>query len=285
MSASGVVTATAQELRLGHMSTCGGEPRARRWILAEGAESLEPAELTPVGVDSGARVGLAAAVDSELAGREVEAAGLGAVGAEEVPGSEVAAGALGGSEVAAGAVGVAEAAAAVSLASLVESGVVTRIVSEPRAIWVWLAAGYEWREWAPSVDAALRAACMMPGGEGTRGEGAPGEGARAAGHILFSRGGPEVADQVLHLVARDVVYGQLAPYIASHGGEVNVGEVRDGAVYVTFGGACGHCPLSDVTLHLRIEGALRERFPQLSEVCDATTRARPGLFAGLWGKR
>lgn len=270
MSASRVVTATAQELQLGHMSTCGGEPRARRWILAEGTESLEPAELTPVGVDSGARVGLAAAVDSELAGREVEAAGLGAVGAEEVPGSEVAA----------GAVGVAEAAAAVSLASLVESGVVTRIVSEPRAIWVWLAAGYEWREWAPRVDAALRAACMMPGGEGTRGEGA-----RAAGHILFSRGGPEVADQVLHLVARDVVYGQLAPYIASHGGEVNVGEVRDGAVYVTFGGACGHCPLSDVTLHLRIEGALRERFPQLSEVCDATTRARPGLFAGLWGKR
>lgn len=194
--------ADGSTLRLGHMTKCGGEPRARRWLLADDAALLEPGAV------------------------RVEA------GAEQ------------------------------SLAALVDAGVVERIATEPRAVWVWLAEGAEWREWAPRVDGALRR--MRPGVD------------------FFVDADPDLA---LRLIAADVVHGQLAPYISSHGGVVDVRDVRDGTVTVTFGGACGHCPLSDVTLHLRIEAALRERFPDLDEVRDATARENPGLFAGLLGKR
>lgn len=245
-------------LSLGHMTKCGGEPQARRWLLAEDAANLQPSVV------------------------ETQDRGQGAIGDAE-PSEPVEA----GNEFD-------------SMNGLMRRGVVTRMVTEPRAVWVWLGADHDWREWAPRIDAALRDARIVNngqsdslatksahGGEASADSSAGRSG--CSGSSNTSTGNALVAvpaeDEVLRHIALDVVHGQLAPYIASHGGEVTVGDVRDGAVTVTFGGACGHCPLSDVTLHLRIEGALRERFPMLGEVRDATSRAHPGLFAGLFGKR
>lgn len=125
------------------------------------------------------------------------------------------------------------------LSALFTQGIVTRLVAEPRAIWVWLDPNESWSHWAEPIDAALRKASLMV---------------------------TPAPDAVLSLVAHDAISGTLADFISSHGGEVRVSGVSGGVVTAQLGGACGHCPLADVTLHLRIERAIRERFPELVEV-------------------
>ena len=284
-------------LSLGHMTKCGGEPQARRWLLAEDAADLQPSVVETHDRGQGA-IGDSESSESSESGERRES------GCAEA-GNELD-----------------------SMSGLMRRGVVTRMVTEPRAVWVWLSADHDWREWAPRIHAALRDARIVSlgqsdslamksahdseasadssgdssasssrdslagssgdspaGSAGDSSAGSPGGCGSSTTSTVSVLIAVPAEDEVLRHIALDVVHGQLAPYLASHGGEVTVGDVRDGAVTVTFGGACGHCPLSDVTLHLRIEGALRERFPMLGEVRDVTSRAHPGLFAGLFGKR
>lgn len=146
-----------------------------------------------------------------------------------------------------------------------------RIVAEPHGLWVWLRAGYSWRDDAEAVREGL--ALMLD-------EAAP-HFARLAAQIGVDR-----RVEALRLAATDVIDGDLAPYIASHGGNVRIVDVEWGdvgpVVSVEFAGACKGCELSEVTLHLRIEKALAKRVPELAEVRDATPRTAPRLFQGLF---
>ena len=146
-----------------------------------------------------------------------------------------------------------------------------RIVAEPHGLWVWLRAGYSWRDDAEAVREGL--ALMLN-------EAAP-HFARLAAQIGVDR-----RVEAVRLAATDVIDGDLAPYIASHGGNVRIVDVEWGdagpVVSVEFAGACKGCELSEVTLHLRIEKALAKRVPALAEVRDATPRTTPRLFQGLF---
>lgn len=146
-----------------------------------------------------------------------------------------------------------------------------RIVAEPHGLWVWLRAGYSWRDDAEAVREGL--ALMLD-------EAAP-QFPRLAAQIGVDR-----RVEALRLAATDVIDGDLAPYIASHGGNVRIVDVEWGdagpVVSVEFAGACKGCELSEVTLHLRIEKALAKRVPELAEVRDATPRTAPRLFQGLF---
>ena len=146
-----------------------------------------------------------------------------------------------------------------------------RIVAEPHGLWVWLRAGRSWRDDADSVREGL--ARLLD-------EAAPNF-AKMEAQI-----GADRHAEALRLAATDVIDGDLAPYIASHGGEVRIVEVEwgdaGGVVSVEFAGACKGCELSEVTLHLRIEKALAKRIPALAEVRDATPRTAPRLFQGLF---
>jgi Fe-S cluster biogenesis protein NfuA len=53
----------------------------------------------------------------------------------------------------------------------------------------------------------------------------------------------------------------IRPYIASHGGRVEVLDVADGVVHVRLGGSCSGCTASAVTLREGVGTALREGFP------------------------
>ena len=146
-----------------------------------------------------------------------------------------------------------------------------RIVAEPHGLWVWLRAGYSWHNEAEAVREGL--ALMLD---------------EAAPHLaeFEAQIGVDRRVEAVRLAATDVIDGDLAPYIAPHGGNVHIVDVEWGeagpVVSVEFAGACKGCELSEVTLHLRIEKALAKRIPALAEVRDATPRTAPRLFQGLF---
>jgi Fe-S cluster biogenesis protein NfuA len=63
---------------------------------------------------------------------------------------------------------------------------------------------------------------------------------------------------------------QINPAVASHGGHVEIIDVRGSAVYISFSGGCQGCASSSVTLKQGIEKMVREQVPEITEVLDIT---------------
>ncbi len=63
------------------------------------------------------------------------------------------------------------------------------------------------------------------------------------------------------------VIEQIRPFLKADGGDVEIVEVSDdGTVKVRLTGACGHCPMSTMTLKMGIEKKLKESIPEVKEV-------------------
>ncbi len=59
----------------------------------------------------------------------------------------------------------------------------------------------------------------------------------------------------------------IRPALQADGGDVQlVGVTEDGTVQVKLTGACGHCPMSTMTLKMGIERTLKEKVPGVKEV-------------------
>ena len=59
----------------------------------------------------------------------------------------------------------------------------------------------------------------------------------------------------------------IRPALQADGGDVELIEVTDdGIVKVKLVGACGHCPMSTMTLKMGIERTLMEKVPGVKEV-------------------
>lgn len=59
----------------------------------------------------------------------------------------------------------------------------------------------------------------------------------------------------------------VRPALQADGGDVELVEVTEnGIVRVKLTGACGHCPMSTMTLKMGIERALKEKVPGVTEV-------------------
>lgn len=68
-----------------------------------------------------------------------------------------------------------------------------------------------------------------------------------------------------------VLWNEVNPGLASHGGEVSLIEMAEGPVAVLkFGGGCQGCSMLDVTLKDGVEKTLLEKLPELSGVRDIT---------------
>jgi len=68
-----------------------------------------------------------------------------------------------------------------------------------------------------------------------------------------------------------VLYNEINPSLASHGGMVSLIEiVDDDTAILQFGGGCQGCGMVDVTLKNGVEKALLEQLPQLKAVRDVT---------------
>ena len=62
----------------------------------------------------------------------------------------------------------------------------------------------------------------------------------------------------------------VRPALQADGGDVELVEVSaDGIVKVRLIGACGHCPMSTMTLKMGIERTLKEQVPGVKEVIQA----------------
>ena len=63
------------------------------------------------------------------------------------------------------------------------------------------------------------------------------------------------------------VLDMIRPALQADGGDVELVEVSaDGVVKVKLVGACGHCPMSTMTLKMGIERTLKEKVPGVKEV-------------------
>lgn len=59
---------------------------------------------------------------------------------------------------------------------------------------------------------------------------------------------------------------EVKPYIQSHGGDIELSEVKDNVVYVQLAGACSGCSLSAVTLKNGVEEIIKARVPEIEYV-------------------
>ena len=68
-----------------------------------------------------------------------------------------------------------------------------------------------------------------------------------------------------------ILYDELNPQLASHGGNVHLDCItKDNYVVLQFGGGCQGCGMVDVTLKEGIEKTLLEKIPELKGVKDIT---------------
>lgn len=71
-----------------------------------------------------------------------------------------------------------------------------------------------------------------------------------------------------------VLNEKIAPGLASHGGYVTLVDLKEGEVYLYFGGGCQGCSQASNTVKLGIERILLADFPELHKVVDVTDHAQ-----------
>jgi Fe-S cluster biogenesis protein NfuA len=62
------------------------------------------------------------------------------------------------------------------------------------------------------------------------------------------------------------VLNQIRPSLQADGGDIQLVDVTDGVVKVILTGACGSCPMSQMTLKMGVEKALKEKIPGIKQV-------------------
>ena len=68
-----------------------------------------------------------------------------------------------------------------------------------------------------------------------------------------------------------VLYNEINPGLAAHGGQVTLVEVvEDSTAVLQFGGGCQGCAAVDITLKQSVERSLMEQIPDLTAIRDAT---------------
>ena len=67
-----------------------------------------------------------------------------------------------------------------------------------------------------------------------------------------------------------VLNDMVNPAVASHGGFINLVEVKENKVFVEMGGGCQGCGAAKMTLKAGVERMLQEELPWIEEVVDVT---------------
>lgn len=126
---------------------------------------------------------------------------------------------------------------------MLEYGVLTKVFVERGGVWTWLDPARTWTEHGPRIRDAVAAAVDQPGWEIEEG-----------------------SAELLGLIAREVLEGELKSYVASHGGHITVSAATADTLTLDFGGACEDCPAAASTLHDRIETVVKQRYPGLARI-------------------
>jgi len=83
---------------------------------------------------------------------------------------------------------------------------------------------------------------------------------------------PMAEDEVKTKIQK-ILDEMINPAVASHGGYVELLDVKENVAYLKLGGGCQGCGMVNVTLKQGIEATLKEEIPQLAGVIDQTDHA------------
>ena len=87
-------------------------------------------------------------------------------------------------------------------------------------------------------------------------------------------GAPEnETDRALYEKIEALIESDINPSIASHGGYVNLIDVKDNTVYIEMAGGCQGCGMASVTLKHGIERVIRKELPEVQDILDVTDHA------------
>jgi len=59
---------------------------------------------------------------------------------------------------------------------------------------------------------------------------------------------------------------KIRPALQADGGNIELVDVTDGVVKVKLTGACGGCPMSQMTLKMGVERTLKQQIPEVKSV-------------------
>ena len=99
------------------------------------------------------------------------------------------------------------------------------------------------------------------------------DGPQGGGFRFENPNRPRLLEDPLAARVQQVLEEKINPGVADHGGRVMLVDVRDGKVYVRFGGGCQGCGMADVTLKEGVAATLQQEIPEIVEVLDATDHA------------
>lgn len=81
------------------------------------------------------------------------------------------------------------------------------------------------------------------------------------------------AEEVIREKVQKVLDFEVNPAVASHGGYIEIVEVRDKSVVLKMGGGCQGCSSSAATLYQGVAKAIKDKVPEVVEVLDSTDHA------------
>ena len=85
--------------------------------------------------------------------------------------------------------------------------------------------------------------------------------------VVLFQNSERVSDLMLQEEQVNQVLEELRANLQAHGGDVELVAVsEDGVVSVRLQGACKGCPMSQQTLKMGIEAALKEQLPEVQSV-------------------
>jgi len=65
----------------------------------------------------------------------------------------------------------------------------------------------------------------------------------------------------------EAVINEIRPRLQADGGDIKLVEItKDGVVKVRLTGACGSCPMAQMTLKMGVEAVLKEKVPEVKSV-------------------
>ncbi len=90
--------------------------------------------------------------------------------------------------------------------------------------------------------------------------------------FIFKNPNPIWSDPIA-IKLQDFLDQQVNPAIASHGGQINLIDVKGESAYVEMSGGCQGCGMASVTLKQGGEVMVQEAIPEIKELVDSTDHA------------
>lgn len=78
------------------------------------------------------------------------------------------------------------------------------------------------------------------------------------------------------------VIARIRPALQADGGDIQLVDVKDNVVTVELTGACKGCPMSQMTLRMGVERAIKEEIPEVERVDAVGLPSGFGPFAMAW---